>query len=284
MSQNLIYFNNRFFKENEAPELILDRGLFFGDGIFESLRFINEKAIGLEAHIQRLFYGMEILKIEPAWKPEEILSLINKTVLESGLDDCYIRLSVTRGKWMGSIPPIVSGKPNLIIISRKFLPFREEIYERGYRTLTLPIRRNETSPLSQIKSLNYLDNILGRMEALEKEVDEGIFLNTKNGVTEGTASNLFLIQGKKLITPPQEDGILGGITRKIILERCPSLDLKPEIRSIHPDEIIQANEAFLTNALMGIVPWVESNGKKIGSGKPGPLTQSLRSLYKKLLK
>jgi len=284
MSETLIYFNDKLFKEKEAPELILDRGLFFGDGVFESLRSIRGKTLGLKDHLQRLFEGMKVLQIEPVWTENAIENLIQNITNESGFEECYVRITITRGKWLGSIPPIVSSKPNLIILCRKFLPFREELYERGFRTITLSIRRNETSPLSRIKSLNYLDNILGRMLALEKGVDEGIFLNTQGLLTEGTASNLFLLRDKTLVTPPVEDGVLPGITRKIVIEKASGLGLKIEMKSIRPENIFLFDEAFLTNSLMGIVPWVHSDGQDIGTGKPGAMTQKIRSLYENLFK
>jgi branched-chain amino acid aminotransferase group I len=284
MPETLIYFNDKLFKETEAPELILDRGLFFGDGVFESLRSIRGKTLGLKDHLQRLFEGMKALQIDSSWNETELGNLIQNIINESGFEECYVRITITRGKWLGSIPPIVSSKPNLIILCRKFLPFREELYERGFRTITLSIRRNETSPLSKIKSLNYLDNILGRMLALEKGFDEGIFLNTQGFLTEGTASNLFLVRDKTLVTPPVDDGVLPGITRKIVIEKASDLGLKTEINSIKPIDIFSFDEAFLTNSLMGIVPWVQSDGKDIGSGSSGTITHKVRTLYQNLFK
>jgi branched-subunit amino acid aminotransferase/4-amino-4-deoxychorismate lyase len=283
MPETLIYFNDKFLKETEAPELILDRGLFFGDGVFESLKAVRGKILGLKDHLQRLLEGIKVLKMEPSWDETELENSVQKIVKESDFEECYIRITITRGKWLGSIPPIVSSKPNLIILCRKFLPFREELYERGFRTVTLPMRRNESSPLSRIKSLNYLDNILGRMLALEKGLDEGIFLNIQGFLTEGTASNLFLVRGQSLTTPPIEDGVLPGITRKIVLEQASSLGLKTEARSIKPEEILSSNEAFLTNSLMGIVPWVQSDGKEIQNGRPGTITRKIRALYQNLI-
>ncbi|MBI3266314.1 MAG: aminotransferase class IV [Chlamydiae bacterium] len=259
-NENLICFNGSFFKENEAHPLMLDRGLYFGDGVFESMRACQGKILGRMDHIHRLFEGMKVLQIQPSWTPEEIEKWINQIIEKSGLEDCYLRLTITRGKWMGSIPPMVPTPPQFILTCRRFLPFREELYEKGYQTLTLSTRRNETSPLSQIKSLNYLDNILGRMTALEKGYDEGIFLNTQGFLTEGTASNLFLIKGNLLLTPRVEDGILPGVTRKIILEKVRTFGLEVKLTALNSEEILTADEAFLTNSLMGIVPWVGTKG------------------------
>lgn len=284
MTKSWIYLNNVLLKENEVPEIALDRGLFFGDGVFESMRSIHEKILGLEYHIERLFQGIKVLQIEPAWAPKEIQDIVSNVVKQSGFEDCYLRINVTRGKWLGSVPPVVSTSPTLMMIVRKFLPFREELYQKGFKTLTLSTRRNETSPLCQIKSLNYLNNILGRMQALEKDFDEGIFLNTKGFLTEGTASNLFLIEGDRLLTPPLEDGVLPGVTRKIILQEAPVLGLKPKIRSLVPEDIFKSDEAFLTNSSMGVIPWVQSDAQIIGKGSSGTWTQKMRSRYELLQK
>ncbi len=282
MTNTWVYLNDQFIQENKISEIILDRGLFFGDGVFESMRVFKGKGIGLKYHIDRLFQGLEILQIEHTWNVEQIEKTILEIAKQTNCDDCYVRITVTRGKWMGSVPPMMSSKPNLIIVCKKFLPFKPELYEKGFRTLILTTRRNETSPLSQIKSLNYLDNILGRMQALEKGYDEGVFLNTRGLLTEGTASNLFLIQDNILLTPPLEDGVLGGVTRKIVLQSASSLGLKTQIRSLLPEEIVESDEGFLTNSSMGIVPWVQSDHNTIGKNNMGIWTRKIRELYEQM--
>lgn len=282
MTNTWVYLNDQFVQQNEISEIILDRGLFFGDGVFESMRVFKGKAIGIKHHIERLFQGLDVLQIEHAWAIEQIEKITLEVAKQTGFEDCYVRIMVTRGKWMGSVPPMIPSKPNLMIICKKFLPFKPELYEKGFRTLTLNTRRNETSPLSQIKSLNYLDNILGRMQALEKGYDEGIFLNTRCLLTEGTASNLFLLQDNLLLTPPLEDGVLGGVTRKIILQSAASLGLKTQIRSLLPEEILESDEAFLTNSSMGIIPWVQSDNKIIGKDPARKGTRKIREFYEQI--
>jgi len=284
MAENTVFFNGTFYKGSEIPAFMLDRGLFFGDGVFESMRCYEGKIPGLEHHLNRLMHGLNALKIRPAWNEKELSQKIFTTVEAGAHKDSYLRVNVTRGAWLGSIPPFGAGEPSLMIVCRPFLDFKEALYEKGFQTLTLQTRRNETSPLCRIKSLNYLDNILGRMQALEKGMDEGIFLNTRGLLTEGTASNIFLIQNSRLITSPLEDGVLKGVTREIILEKAPDLNLNIEIRSIQPAEIFSADEAFLTNSSLGVIGWVASDGKTVGSGKPGSITKSLKSLYSKLLR
>lgn len=272
----IIYYNDKIYKETEIPEFALDRGLFFGDGVFESMHSRSGKILGLDLHIQRLFSGLKVLKIEHSWTENELKKNINKVIAESAFPDVYIRINATRGKWLGSVPPVITAKPNLIVVARQFLPFKEELYQRGFRAMILPTRRNETSPLCQIKSLNYLDNILSRMLALDKDFDEGIYLNTKGFLVEGTANNLFLIKKGVLLTPPAKDGALPGITRQIILEKAPHLGLKVKEQSLLPEEIYNTEEAFLTNSSMGVVPLVELDGKPIGTGH---LTQKIRTFY-----
>ena len=283
MAKNTVFFNGKFYTGKEIPASMLDRGLFFGDGVFESMRCYEKKIPGLNHHLSRLQHGLEVLQIHPSWDEKELTQKIFDTVEAGGHKDSYLRINVTRGPWLGSIPPFGAAEPHLMIVCRPFLGFREELYEKGFQTLTLQTRRNETSPLCQIKSLNYLDNILGRMQALEKGMDEGIFLNTKGVLAEGTASNIFLVQGRRLITPSVEDGVLKGVTREIILEKAPDLNLDIEICSIRPEEIFSADEALLTNSSLGVIAWVKSDGKPVGNGRPGKITRQLRSLYSKLL-
>jgi branched-chain amino acid aminotransferase len=283
MAENTVFFDGKIYKGKDIPAFMLDRGLFFGDGVFESMRCYEKKICGLNHHLDRLRHGLEVLRIPPAWDEKELTQKIFDTVEASAHKDTYVRVNVTRGAWLGSIPPFGAAEPRLMIVCRPFLGFREELYEKGFQTITLQTRRNETSPLCQIKSLNYLDNILGRMQALEQGMDEGIFLNTRGLLTEGTASNLFLVQGRRLITPPLEDGVLKGVTREIVLEKAADLNLAIEIKSIRPEEILSADEGFLTNSSLGIIGWVASDRKPVGSGQPGPVTKRMRSLYSKLL-
>lgn len=282
MTQNLVFFNGKFYEGKEIPSYMLDRGLFFGDGVFESMRCLKKKIPGLHHHLDRLMNGLNVLDIQALWDEKELTQKIYDTVEKCGKEDCYLRINVTRGAWLGSIPPFGPSEPNLMIVCRPFLGFREELYQRGFQTLTLQTRRNETSPLCQIKSLNYLDNILGRMQALEKGMDEGIFLNTKGFLAEGTASNIFLALGRRLITPPLEDGVLKGVTRELVLEKARDLNLNIEIRSIQPEEIFSATEAFLTNSSLGVIAWTGSDGKPVGNGQPGETTNKLRQFYSTL--
>ena len=284
MAGQVLFYDGHFYQDEEIPEALLDRGLFFGDGVFESMIVWKGRILGLPYHIDRLFRGLEVLKISHSWKENDIKNRIKETTNFFQEAAVYIRLSVTRGRWLGSIPPFGEIRPHLLMVGRKYLPFREEIFEKGYRTLTLTTCRNETSPLVNIKSLNYLDNILGRMTALEKGFDEGIFLNSQGKVCEGTASNLFLIRDNQLLTPPKEDGVLEGVTRRLILDAAFQAKLKAQMRSLSPEEVLGADEAFLTNAQMGVIPWVQSDGKNIGTGHPGPKTTGLRQIYENLKK
>lgn len=282
MAQTFIQINDKFLTEEDAPEILLDRGLFFGDGVFESFRSCRERIRGFSYHIERLFEGMGALRIEAEWTPEEVQDRIRRTVERSRFDDAYVRVMVTRGRWTGSIPPFGPSKPNLIVVCKKFMPFREELYERGFRMITLPARRNETSALCKVKSLNYLENIMGRLHALESECDEGLYLNTKGCLAEGTASNLFLVQDDKLLTPSVDDGALPGVTRRLIIECAGKNGVSVDQRSLDASAIFTADEAFLTNSSMGVVPVVQCDGKTIGTRKPGPVSRKMRALYEAL--
>lgn len=277
MPKNMIYWNGSLYQEEDTPNLIEDRGLLFGDGIFESMRAIQGHILGLSDHLDRLFLGLKTLKINGPWNSENLESIVKNTIQKSSFKDCYIRINITRGRWFGEIMPNSSSQPNLIIICRKFIPHAK--LKNGIKTMTLITRRNETSPLCRIKTLNYLENILGKIQAREQGFEDGVFLNTKGRLTEATSSNIFLIQKGGLITPPTEDGALPGIIRKWVLEKVSSLGLSLKIRSIAPDEIHEAQEAFLTNSVLGIVPWICSDRKKIGNGRPGPITKRIQKAF-----
>ncbi|MDP3981358.1 MAG: aminotransferase class IV [Chlamydiota bacterium] len=259
--------------------MILDRAFQFGDGIFESMRCIDGRVVGLRDHIQRLLSSARSLRLPMKENAAQIKKYISDAVRKTKGRDLYIKLILSRGIWLGSVLPDQDLKPSFIIISKPFVPFSESFYQRGLKVCLINIRRNETSPLSSIKSLNYLDNIMGRVFARQKGFHEGLFLNTKGYVAEGTMSNIFCVRHHQLITPPISDGVLPGITRKWILGHAGSVGLEVHERSMRPRDLTKSAEVFLSNSLMGIVPVTRIDHHLINSDKTGTYTGQLQQLY-----
>jgi branched-chain amino acid aminotransferase group I len=278
----IVYYNGELLPADKVAISPFNRGLLYGDGVFETLRAYSGRVFRLEQHLKRMQEGLQVLKIAPNEETHGIERAINELLKLNNLSDAVLRISVFRGDGEGPEPP--DGLRSSILISAKpFNKYRTEDYATGFRAYLVCIRRSSYSPLSRIKSLNYLDNILARLEAREHNAQEALLLNTLGWVAEGATSNIFIIKDKKLITPPVDAGILPGITRAAVLEIADSLNLQAQEETYSPEELLRADESFLTNSLMEIMPLVMLNERKIGSGRPGPLTGALLQQYRKLV-
>lgn len=278
----IVYYNGNILPADNVAISPFNRGLLYGDGVFETLRAYKGLVFRLGQHLKRMQEGLQVLRIEPDWEAHSIERAIGELIKLNNLSDAALRISVFRGDGEGPEPP--EGLRSSILISAKpFNTYRAEDYATGFRAYLVSMRRSSYSPLSRIKSLNYLDNILGRLEAREHNAQEALLLNTLGWVAEGATSNIFIIKDKKLITPPVDAGILPGITRAAVLEIAGNLDLQTQEETFSPEELLRADESFLTNSLMEIMPLVMLNEKKIGKGKPGPLTELLRQGYRELV-
>ena len=270
--------------KEEAKVSVFDHGFLYGDGLFETMRAYQKKIFRLEQHLQRLFLSLEYLKFPIPFNFDSLKEAIYKTIEANQLEDAYIRLNVTRGEGATVPDPTTCKTPNLIIITREYVPYSPALYQKGYRGKVVRVRPSSHTPTVTLKTLNFLNNIIAKMEAKESGFNEGIMINTEGFVTEGTVSNLFMLKGDLLSTPAKEVGLLPGITRQAILEIAETRELKTKERKITLNELLEADEAFLTNSLIEIMPLVEVDGHPIGKGIPGPLTQELMSSYKELVK
>jgi branched-chain amino acid aminotransferase len=278
----IVYYKGNFLPADKVAISPFNRGLLYGDGVFETLRAYSGRVFRLEQHLKRMQEGLQVLKIALNEEAHGIERAINELLKLNNLSDAALRISVFRGDGEGPEPP--DGLRLSILISAKpFNKYFAEDYATGFRAYLVSMRRSSYSPLSRIKSLNYLDNILARLEAREHNAQEALLLNTLGWVAECATSNIFIIKDKKLITPPVDAGILPGITRAAVLEIADSLNLQAREETFSPEELLRANEAFLTNSLMEIMPLVMLNEKKIGSGRPGPLTELLHQGYRELV-
>ncbi len=285
----IVYLNGAFVAENKAKISIFDQGLLYGNGLFETMRSYSGYVFRIDEHLNRLLKSSKILNIKipltKAGLKEAIYKIIEKNnlLVPFGVNDAYIRLTVTRGEGKPGFNVANPGSPNLFIITKTLDLYPLRWYNEGIKAIISNIYQNNLSPLSNIKSLNYLNNILAKNLAKKNRVQEAIFINTKGYVTEATTSNIFLVNDNFLTTPSIDSGILPGITRQVVLEIALKLKLKIKCKKILPKEIFQADEIFLTNSLIEIIPVVEINKKPVGDGRPGKITQSIHKIYQELV-
>jgi len=278
----IVYCNGELLPADKVAISPFNRGLLYGDGVFETLRAYSGRVFRLEQHLKRMQEGLQVLKIAPNEETHGIERAINELLKLNNLSDAALRISVFRGDGEGPDPP-EGLRASILIYAKPLNKYRAQDYETGFSAHLVSMRRSSYSPLSRIKSLNYLDNILARLEAREHNAQEALLLNTLGWVAEGATSNIFIIKDKKLITPPVDAGILPGITRAAVLEIAGNVDLQTQEETFSPEELLRADESFLTNSLMEIMPLVMLNERKIGSGRPGPLTGALLQQYRKLV-
>jgi branched-subunit amino acid aminotransferase/4-amino-4-deoxychorismate lyase len=252
----------------------LDRGLLYGYGLFETMRSYGGRVFRLEEHYRRLSEGAAVLDLPPTLTLDELRVAIDTLLESNGLADAYLRLTVTAGP-----TPVDGGaSPSVLLVARPLSGYPPDLYQRGMAAVTGSTRRNEASPLSRVKSLNYLDNLLAREEARRREADEAILLNTRGLVAEGSASNVFLAQGERLLTPGIESGALPGITRATVIELAQEAGIACLEGEVEAAMLDDAREAFLTGSVMGVMPLTRLDGRPIGGG-PGPTTRAISRLY-----
>jgi branched-chain amino acid aminotransferase len=279
-----VYINGKLIPGEEAKVSVFDHGFLYGDGLFETMRAYQRRIFRLEHHLQRLFLSLEYLKFLIPFNFDYLKEAIYKTIEANRLEDAYIRLNVTRGEGATVPDPATCKAPNLIIITREYVPYSSALYQKGYKGKVVGVKPSPHMPTISMKTLNFLNHIIAKMEAKASGFNEGIMVNTDGFVTEGTVSNIFMIKGGSLFTPAKEVGLLPGVTRQAVLEIAEAKGLKTREAKITINELLMAEEAFLTNALIEILPLVRVDEHPIGKGIPGPLTQELMSAYKELVK
>ena len=281
-----IYINGKFYDKSQAKISVFDHGLLYGDGVFEGIRSYNRLVFKLKEHIERLFESAHSIMLKVPLTKEQMIKAVILTLKENNLKDAYIRLIVTRGEGdLGLDPRKCEGNATIIIITDKIALYPERFYKQGLEIITVPTIRNLPEALNpQIKSLNYLNNILAKIEAVNAGCDEAIMLDSLGYIAECTGDNIFIVKHNQLYTPPQCMGTLRGITRDTILEiaRKDKIPVHEHVLTRH--ELFISDECFLTGTAAEIVPVVKVDGRVIGSGKPGKLTLSLIKKFKELTK
>lgn len=275
-----IFIDGKYYGERDAKVSVFDHGLLYGDGIFEGIRAYNGRVFKLKEHIDRLFCSAKSLLLEIPMDRKKIAAAVVETCRRNKLRDGYIRLVVTRGVGTLGLNPNRCKNPSIIIIAGKIQLYPPAYYQRGMEIITVPTVRNVHSALNPaIKSLNYLNNILAKIEANNSGCEEAIMLNAQGFVAECTGDNIFIVSEKRLITPPLSAGALYGITRRVVMELARESGLEVCEADLTRHELFNADECFLTGTGAELVPVVKIDGRVIGTGKPGPVTKQLVTQY-----
>ena len=280
-----IYIDGKYFDEKNAKVSVFDHGLLYGDGVFEGIRAYNGRVFKLAEHIDRLFCSAGALLLKIPMSREKLIEAVVETCRRNKLRDGYIRLVVTRGIGSLGLNPYTCKRPSVIVIADKIQVYPEEYYKRGLNIITVPTARNLHSALNPaIKSLNYLNNILAKIEAINGGCEEAIMLNALGFVAECTGDNIFLVKDGHLSTPPVSSGALHGITRGIVMDLARDGGLSVTEPYVARYDLFNADECFLTGTGAEIIAVVKIDGRVIGKGRPGPVTGRLIKRYHELTK
>jgi len=275
-----VYLDGAFVDAADAKISVFDHGLLYGDGIFEGIRLYQKCIFRLDAHLERLEYSAKAILLKMPWSRQAIADAVCESCRRNELTDGYIRLLVTRGPGSLGLSPNSCRQPSLIIIADKIQLYPPEVYAKGLAIVTVPTRRVGPAALSPaIKSLNYLNNVMAKMEAAQQGALEAIMLNDQGYVAECTGDNLFLVHKGVIFTPDVASGALKGVTRGVIFDLAAELGLKLVERNITRHDVWCADECFLTGTAAEVIPVVSVDGREIGAGKPGTVTARLLEAF-----
>jgi branched-chain amino acid aminotransferase len=275
-----IWLDDKLVDETDAKISVLDHGLLYGDGVFEGIRVYNGKVFELEAHIRRLFQSAKAIRLDIPMSKTALIKAVEKTVEANGVVDGYIRLVVTRGVGTLGLNPFVCEPSRLIIIADNIQLYPEELYEKGMKVISATTVRNHPLAIPpQVKSLNYLNNILAKIEALDSNVPEAIMYNHEGYVAEATGDNVFIVRDGVIYTPPVEAGGLEGITRGVVIKLAKETKLEVVEKNLTRCDLYICDEFFLTGTAAEVIGIVEIDGRVVGEGKPGPITRLLRKKF-----
>jgi branched-chain amino acid aminotransferase len=284
MSQQ-VYLDGRLVDQEHAVVSVYDHGLLYGDGVFEGIRVYSKRVFMLAEHIERLYESARAIRLEIPLTPEEMTRAVEETVAANGIEDGYVRLVVTRGAGTLGLDIRKTSHPQVIIIADTITLYPEELYEHGLEIITASTIRNHPGALSpRIKSLNYLNNVLAKIEGTDAGCQEALMLNHKGDVAECTGDNVFLVKGGILKTPPSDAGILEGVTRNVVIRLAREAHYEVREVTLQRHDLYVADECFLTGTAAEVIPVVKLDGRPIGEGTPGPITRQLRTRFQELVR
>ncbi|MBX7072296.1 MAG: branched-chain-amino-acid transaminase [Pirellulales bacterium] len=278
-----VYINGKLYDKENAKVSVYDHGFLYGDGVFEGLRSYGGRVFRLDQHLDRLWKSAKAIWLEIPISREVMAKGVNDTLRANQIDDGYIRLVVSRGAGSLGLDPNRTSDPQVIIITDHIALYPQELYERGLEIVTASTLRNHPAALSpRIKSLNYLNNILAKIEGLQAGCIEALMLNTKGEVAECTGDNIFLVKNGELYTPPLDAGILEGITRDAVIELALAAGIQVHQDPLTRHDVYIADECFLTGTAAEVIPVVKVDGRQIGDGVPGSISIKLREQFHRL--
>lgn len=277
----LVYVNGRFVPKEEATVSVFDHGYLYGDGIYETLRAYNGMLFLLDRHLARLRNSADAISLNLPLPLEKIGDALYDTIKANGLRDAYVRIQVSRGTGEIGLDPALCPEPTTVIVAKEFKDYPAEHFERGVSLSIVSTRRNHPLALPpSVKGTNFLNNILAKIESIRAGAYEAVMLNWEGYVAEGTISNIFFSKDGVLYTPGLETGILEGVTRGLVLDLARKQGIETREALIPPGQLLQADECFITNTTVEVMPVTTIDKAAVGSGKPGPVTGKLRNAYK----
>ncbi|SFG46924.1 branched-chain amino acid aminotransferase [Halobacillus alkaliphilus] len=283
MSSQWIYLSGEYVNKNEAVVSVYDHGFLYGDGVFEGIRVYEGNIFKLDEHLNRLYDSAKSIMLQMPYEKEEMKEIIAETVRKNELETAYIRVVVSRGMGNLGLDPSSCSNPRVVVIAEALALFPKELYERGVRLASVSSRRNRPDVLPpQVKSLNYLNNILVKMEANQAGVDEALMMNDQGYVTEGSADNIFIVKNSTIYTPPTYLGALEGITRNAIIDLANEKGYEMKEQPFTRHDVYVADEVFLTGTAAEVIAVVEVDQRPVGDGKPGVITNHLLSEFRKI--
>ena len=276
-----IWLNGKLVNRNDAKISVFDHGLLYGDGIFEGIRIYNRRIFELDAHIKRLYESAKAIRLKITMSRRKLAEAVEKTVkANSSITNGYIRLLVTRGTGDLGLDPFICKSSSIIIIIDKIRLFSKEFYEKGMKVISATTVRNHPLAIpAQAKTMNYLNNILAKIEALDNDVPEAIMYNHEGYVAEASSDNVFIVKDGVIYTPPGEAGGLPGITQSIVIRLAEKENLQIVEKNLTRFDLYVCDEFFLTGTAAEIIGIVEIDGRTVGGGKPGKITSLLRKKF-----
>lgn len=280
-----VHIDGQLVDEQDAKISVFDHGLLYGDGVFEGIRFYEGRVFRCEEHIKRLYASAKAIALELPCGPAEVTEAMLETIRANGLRDGYVRLVVTRGAGELGLNPYLCKRASIIIIASTIKLYPQEKYEQGLNLVTCSTRRPAPAALSPaVKSLNYLNNVMAKIEAINANAEEGVMLNEQGFVAECTGDNLFIVRDGAVVTPPVSAGALNGITRRVIFDLAPEVGVPIHEEELTRYDLYTADECFLTGTAAEVVPVATYDRRSIGDGKPGKVTLRFIESFRHLVK
>lgn len=280
-----IYISGKFYDKENAKVSVYDHGLLYGDGVFEGMRSYAGKVFRMKEHIDRLYESANAICLTIPMSKSDMEAAVYETLNKNALVDAYIRLVITRGAGSLGLDPNQTSDPQIIIIADSIKLYPAEFYDKGLKIVTASTIRNHPAAFNpRVKSLNYLNNIMAKLEGLRAGCIEAVMLNHKGEVAECTGDNIFIVKHGVLMTPPKDAGILEGITRNAILDLAKSLGMTAFEQSMTRHDLYVADECFLTGSAAEVIPVIDIDGRSISDGKVGPITSKLIAAFKELVR